>query len=904
MKIDYSKTSKVSFLLSTMLLGAVSLSAVPVYDNQTVEINNQTSYGFIYLTNNSKLINNGIYDNRLDVEESEDSSVINNGTLNITNDWTAINAKKINKSSIINSGNINIIGGDSSNYVDINGIDVLNLVNSRVENKGNIISNLNSDATVNGIVVRDAQGSSIKNTGTINLKATGDDLYLQGIHLDGYFASQNSTSANFNNSEIINDKDILVSSKGKLVSSYGITSYDFNINDSQILNNGTISVSSEGVYADSAGMELDSLNNSQIINKGTIKADSTVTNNSDNENFADSFGISIDYLNNSKIENNGSILVNSSNIKKDNALSEAISVENFNNSTFENSGIIKSTINNKLDKNASAILYLNSSNSTISNEGTGKIYGNIVLKGDTTFNNKGFISLPYNANKNAYFIFNDNGIDETISLRPSFGNFTNSGTIEIGAFKNSNSKIENTQILTKNATFEKGSKMQVDVVAGSKAFVKGDTLSEVVTATDKLTINDLTLNQTKLKDNSALLDFEYKQTGNQLDIVVSDVKKLSDIVDGNTGNNTNTANKKPIASFFDDLRNNQSSFPNMGTILSKLDALSADNQVVAQALNSMIPTTAASVVNSSNTITSNIANIVSNRLGNLKSGLNSGDDLKVNNNRVWAKAFGSIGEQKDKDSISGFDIKSYGLGLGFDNEYKDGQVLGLATFYTNANIETNGVNHENDVDAYSVVAYGSNLLADDKTTIYYQGSHTWQKNDSKRAIFTGDVADSKFTSKTFALDLKVGHNIAINDSFSIEPNIGTTYRHISNPSYTENGAGALNIHSDKFTSSELLGNFGADFEYKINSDSKLTATIGAGYDFKNDNNIVTSSFAGAPGVSFDTNGIDNGRWQYQAGLGYDLNLDNKNNMNFSYKYQGEGSKYNNNVVSLDYIYKF
>ena len=27
MKIDYSKTSKVSFLLSTMLLGAVSLSA-------------------------------------------------------------------------------------------------------------------------------------------------------------------------------------------------------------------------------------------------------------------------------------------------------------------------------------------------------------------------------------------------------------------------------------------------------------------------------------------------------------------------------------------------------------------------------------------------------------------------------------------------------------------------------------------------------------------------------------------------------------------------------------------------------------------------------------------------------------------------------------------------------------
>lgn len=913
MKIDYSRKSKVSFLLSTMLLGAVSLSASPgtILNNQTLEIDNNYKINTYFLSNNSQLINKGNNNNRLDIENSESSSFTNTSSLNIIDDWTAINAKEIENSQIINNGNINILG-DSSNDVNINGIDVSNLVNSRVENKGNIISNLNSDATLNGIVVRDAQASSIKNTGTINLKATGDDLYLQGIHLDGWFASQNSTLANFNNSEIINDKDILVSSKGKLVSSYGITSYDFNVNDSQILNNGTISVSSEGVYADSAGMELDSLNNSQIINKGTIKADSTVTNNSDNENFADSFGISIDYLNNSKIENNGSILVNSNNMKKDNALAEAISVENFNNSTFKNSGIIKSTINNKLDKNASAILYLNSSTSTISNEGTGKIYGNIVLKGDTTFNNKGFISLPYNANKNAYFIFNDNGVDETISLRPSFGDFVNSGTIEIGAFKNSNSKIENTQILTKNATFEKGSKMQVDVVAGSKAFVKGDTLSEVVTATDKLTINDLTLNQTKLADNSATLDFKYEvKDGKRIDLVVSDVKKLSDIVDdkdknddkGNGTDTKNIVNKKSIAKTLDEFRNNQAQHPQMGAILSQIDTLSTNNEVI-NAVNSMIPTTATSVVNSSNTITSNISNIVSNRLGNLKGGLNSGDDLRVDNNRLWVKAFGSIGEQRDKDSISGFDLKTYGLGLGYDNEYKDGQIIGLSTFYTNANVETNGVNHKNDVDAYSIVAYGSNLLPDNKTTIYYQGSYTWQKNDSKRSLFTGDRADAKFTSKTFALDLKVGHKIAINDSFSVEPNIGTTYRHISNPSYTENGAGALNIHSDKFTSAEFLGNFGADFEYKITSDSKLTATIGAGYDFKDDDNIVTSSFAGASGVSFDTNGIDNGRWQYQAGIGYDVNLNNQNNLNFSYKYQGEGSKYNNNVVSLDYIYKF
>lgn len=888
MKIDYSRKSKVSFLLSTMLLGAVSLSAVPVYDNQTVEINNQTSYGFIYLTNNSKLINNGIYDNRLDVEESEDSSVINNGTLNITNDWTAINAKKINKSSIINSGNINIIGGDSSNDVNINGIDVLNLVNSRVENKGNIISNLNSDATVNGIVVRDAQGSSIKNTGTINLKATGDDLYLQGIHLDGWFASQNSTLANFNNSEIINDKDILVSSKGKLVSSYGITSYDFNINDSQIINNGTISVSSEGVYADSAGMELDSLYNSQIINKGTIKADSTVTNNSDNENFADSFGISIDYLNNSKIENNGSILVNSSNIKKDNALAEAISVENFNNSTFENSGIIKSTINNKLDKNASAILYLNSSNSTISNEGTGKIYGNIVLKGDTTFNNKGFISLPYNANKNAYFIFNDNGIDETISLRPSFGDFVNSGTIEIGAFKNSNSKIENTQILTENATFNAGSKLNVRVEAGSKAFVKGDKLEQVISATNSLTINEL-------KVNSATLEFEEVEvkplaannTVKYIDLVVSKVNSFQEA--GNT-----QGNAKNVSQVLDKLRTD----PTLGSLVAKLDTLNAAD--LNRALDTLTPTIAAAISNTSSQISSSVSNVISSRLG---SGANSGDEMVLGNSTLWTKLYGSLGEQKEKDGINGFDLKTYGLGLGYENEYKDGQLLGTGLFYTNANVDINGVSQKTDVDAYSIALYGNNLLKDNKTTIYYQSAYTWQKNDSKRDLFDGTQANAKFTTKILSLDLGVGHKININESLHMEPKLGVTYKHYSNPNYSETGSSA-NITTNKFTSSELLGNAELNMGYKINDFSKITATAGVGYDFKNDNNIVTSSFSAAPSNSFDTKGIDNGRWNYLAGLGYDVDVNNQNNINVSYNFQGEGSKYTNHGLALNYRYKF
>jgi outer membrane autotransporter protein len=435
--------------------------------------------------------------------------------------------------------------------------------------------------------------------------------------------------------------------------------------------------------------------------------------------------------------------------------------------------------------------------------------------------------------------------------------------------------------------------MQVKVVEGSSAFVKGDTLEAVVKANSSLGIEtDITINQS-IVDNSALLDFTYVEVNsNQIDLVVSNVEKIADITNSKSDS---------VSNALDIIRENQSLYPQMGSVLSKLDTLATASDV-AKAVNTMKPLT--SFLNTSKQITNSVSNIILNKQKDFRSGLNSGDELVTDDNRVWVKTFGSLGEQRNKDSIAGFDIKTYGLGIGYDKEYKEDQIIGLAAFYTNADVETNGVNHNNDVDAYTLALYGSNLLNDEKTTIYYQASHTWQKNDSNRGVFTGENANAKFTSKTFVLDLKVGHKIDINKDISVEPNIGTTYRHFTNPSYKESGAGALSLQSDRYSASQLLGNIGADFEYKVNANSTLTANLGIGYDFKDENNTVTSSFAGATGVMFESEGIDNGRWTYQAGIGYNIDLDNRNNLHINYDYQCEGSKYSNNVVSLNYMFKF
>jgi outer membrane autotransporter protein len=437
--------------------------------------------------------------------------------------------------------------------------------------------------------------------------------------------------------------------------------------------------------------------------------------------------------------------------------------------------------------------------------------------------------------------------------------------------------------------------MQVAVVSGSKAFNLGDILSEVVKSTNKLIVTELNLNQTKLPDNSALLDFElkYDEVKKQIDLVVAKINTLKEIEQISGKKYSYNATQVDIAA-----RKSQND-----NLLAKLQTV--DSAHYENALESLVPTTQLSAINASNQITSNISNIVSSRLSDIKSGLNSGSDMQIDNDRVWIKASGGLAKQKDKDFILGFDLKAYGLGIGYDKEYKDNQFIGFATFYTNANIETNQLNHVNDIDAYSIVGYGSNLLKNDKTTIYYQVAHSWQKNNTKREVFTGETASSEFTSKNLSADLNVGHKINLNEKVSIEPKIGLEYKYYNSPVVIEKGTVDSNVRTDKFNSSELIGNLGAEIEYKINKNSRFITSLKGGYDLKNSKDkILTSSFVNSQDVLFNSKTINNGRLKYEAGIGYDINLDEQNNFNIFYKHLEEGNKYNYDVVTLNYNYKF
>ena len=187
----------------------------------------------------------------------------------------------------------------------------------------------------------------------------------------------------------------------------------------------------------------------------------------------------------------------------------------------------------------------------------------------------------------------------------------------------------------------------------------------------------------------------------------------------------------------------------------------------------------------------------------------------------------------------------------------------------------------------------------------YQVGYSLQKNDSSRLVtLTSDIASADYTSKTASLDLKVLRDYRVNDSLLLQPMVSTSYKHFSNPSYSETGAGALNLSVEKFTTTELLAGLGTMAHFKIDDGSKIIANVNVDYDLHDKTTTVSSSYQGASGVTFDTDGIDNGRWSYDVGVAYENQIDDLSNINFSYNYQGKGSDYSNNVISAKYTYRF
>lgn len=510
----------------------------------------------------------------------------------------------------------------------------------------------------------------------------------------------------------------------------------------------------------------------------------------------------------------------------------------------------------------------------------GPVYG-----GEDSTCNEGTRAVAYDGTQNVW----------------DFVNMPN-GTIEIQLLTNGTT-TQYGKIIGDHIELVESSTIHVNVLSSSTnvSLLAGETFADVIDARWGLSVHG----PINITDNSALLNFTYVQDGNTIDLTAVQDQSVEEAVESGSRITQNGANSGEAARTLQAIVDNSGTYTQMSSVISALNGLSSNEQV-ARAVDSTTAQTTTSSFTASHQISANTANIITQRQNvNLNTGgLNSGDEMLAQKS-LWVKPYGSIAKQSNKEGVNGFDMNAYGIGIGVDGEYAPNQQIGVGLFYTRANVDVNNVSQNSDIDVYSLIVYGSAPVIDDKTHLMYQAGYSWQDTASSRDIaFMGTRASADYTSKVASLDVKLLRDYKISDKALIQPLVSTTYRYFKSPSYSESGAGALNLDVQEFSSNEFIVGTGALGYYQIDKASRMFGNVNVGYDVRDDDNIVSSVYQGASGLSFNTSGIDNGRWSYDAGFGYENNLNDASNVSLSYNFQGEGNGFINHIVSAKYTYKF
>jgi autotransporter family porin len=430
--------------------------------------------------------------------------------------------------------------------------------------------------------------------------------------------------------------------------------------------------------------------------------------------------------------------------------------------------------------------------------------------------------------------------------------------------------------VTGTATFADGSKLDVDV-KGAPSLANGSLLSKVISA------GTLDAGSFEVTDNSLLYSFAAEKEGNTVGLRVTR--------DGNTSvlqsvNSEGFKSGRGAARVLDGFVNGGSTNTDIANVSTAFGRLSNDQEIteaVAETLPLLVGGTtklAANTLHSTN-------RVIQSRQANTR-GLSSGDAFLTDKN-MWLKPVGSWTRQQERNGVSGYDADSYGFVVGVDGDVTESSRLGLALSYMNTRVDGNGLSSGNkaDIDAYQLIAYGSYDLAQfENVELNWQADVGMNKNDSKRQIsFIGRTAEADYDSYTAHVGVGIGKRFELNDSSTVMPSLRADYAYIRDESYTEKGAGAINLDVDSVHSDEFILMVQTDIDHQLNDKTTLLANIGVGYDVINDDTSLTASYTGG-GTAFTTDGIDPSPWLARAGVGASFTLNDYTDITAQYDVEG------------------
>lgn len=268
-----------------------------------------------------------------------------------------------------------------------------------------------------------------------------------------------------------------------------------------------------------------------------------------------------------------------------------------------------------------------------------------------------------------------------------------------------------------------------------------------------------------------------------------------------------------------------------------------------------LPLLTGSSIGATGSTLSGINRVIQARQDSNRIGLSSGDAPSQEN--LWIKTFGSWADQDERSGVSGFDANTQGLAIDADTMVSEEARLGLAF----ANAKTDVDSHSNiapqsmEIDTFQLIGYGRYTVAPG-TELNVQVD-VGQNNKGKRHIpFADTTAKADYTSHNAHVGVSLDHTLRLNEALTFQPSVRADYTWIADESYREKGADARNLKVDSRDAEALVLGVDAKLDYNVSDSTVLSASAGAGYDVISEQASITSTYAGAPGAAFTTQGLD------------------------------------------------
>ncbi|MCX5818130.1 MAG: autotransporter domain-containing protein [Proteobacteria bacterium] len=258
-----------------------------------------------------------------------------------------------------------------------------------------------------------------------------------------------------------------------------------------------------------------------------------------------------------------------------------------------------------------------------------------------------------------------------------------------------------------------------------------------------------------------------------------------------------------------------------------------------------------------------LASAGSDLTGMLPSGVNERWGFFVKGNIV-------SGDQKDSPDRTGYDFTSAGVTVGSDYRFTGNFIAGLMLGINTARANVDSMGSKVKTNGYTLGTYGTYY----DNGFYIDGSISYGLTDydnTRRIVFPGldRTATSSPDGNQITAYGGTGYEFRMN-RWMITPTVSFQYTKLNTDSYTEKGAGAINLDVDRQNTESLQGNIGGRISFTWQTDSAVIMPgirASYGYEFLRGSQNITSRLAqGSSPFSIETMSPDRNFISLGAGI--------------------------------------